>query len=65
MAKPPATATGTDRRLPMRAAARAGTISAVRPIGVMAPWRGPRMMAEVVASSDARIQLILARRSGE
>ena len=64
-ASPPTNAIGIERRPPISAAARAGTMRAVRPIGVMGPWRGPTTMAMAVASTEASTQLTAARNWGE
>ncbi len=64
-ARPPAMASGIDRRLPIRAAASAGTISAVRPIGVIVPWIGPTMITARVALTEAMTQLTAASVCGE
>ncbi len=45
----------------MSAAANAGTMSAVRPIGVMGPWSGPTTIAIAVARTDAITQFTAAR----
>ena len=64
-AMPPAMVIGTDLRLPISAAASAGTISAVSPTGVMGPWMGPTRMAASVATSEATTQFVAASRCGE
>ncbi len=62
---PPAMVIGTDLSPPIRAAARAGTIRAVRPTGVIGPWIGPTRMAASVTNIEAATQLVAASRCGE
>ena len=64
-ATPPTIVIGTDLRPPIRAAANAGTISAVNPTGVIGPWIGPTRIAANVTSIDAPTQLAAANRCGE
>ena len=64
-ARPPAIAIGIERKLPISAAASAGTMSADRPIGVIVPWIGPTTITASVALTEAITQLTAARVWGE
>ena len=62
--RPAMVATVIERNPPRRAAPRAPTTRALRPIGVSEPCNGPAMIAATTPMTAAMIQLMAARRWG-